>query len=376
MEPLLPQPGSSIDPGNAVGRGDTTRSAWDELRAQNNLCLNDPRRMGKTVWLDLFCASPGDGIVAVKIDYEGVGTSEKFLLRTVDALREHGGLPTQARAKLRALFDGVEVSAGPVTLKAGVSTRSPMSLLEDTVRSVEDHLEENVLFVIAMDEVPLALSNIASSEGPESANRLLQTLRELRRRRVKTGLRWIVCGSIGFHHILRRCRATTGAVNDLVNLPLGPLDPVDAAELAQRLLLGIQRQAGEGAVAALVEQSGSIPFLIHALAHRLQDAGAGPASASDVEDAFMDFMDDRDDSRAVTHLVTRLDPLYGPQARAAEAILDRIAIERSVVAGDLRADACLLDDLVDDHYLIERRGSLRWRYEVLRRIWAHRRRLG
>ncbi len=329
--------------------------------------------MGKTVWLDLFCAHPGDGLVAVKIDYEGVRTSEEFLLRTVAALHAHRSLPSQTVTKLRAMFNGVEVSAGPITVKSGISTRTPTVLLAETNRSVDAHHEDGILFVIAMDEVPIALANVASNEGPAAANQLLQTLRELRRGESK--LRWIVCGSIGFHHILRRCDATEGAVNDLVNLPLGPLEASEARELAERLLLGIQRDAEEDAVAALVEHSGCIPFLIHALAHRLYDAGTGPVSAGAVVNAFTEFMDDRDDSRAVTHLVTRLDPLYGERASAAEAILDWVAIEMSVDVADLHADAGLLDDLIDDHYLIQQHRTLRWRHDVLRRMWVHRRRL-
>ena len=58
-------------------------------------------------------------------------------------------------------------------------------------------------------------------------------------------------------------------LNDLVNLPLGPLEPAEATELAQRLFLGIERVPDDAAVDALVEQSGRIPFLIHALAHGL-----------------------------------------------------------------------------------------------------------
>lgn len=109
MEPLLPQPGSTIDPRNAVGRRATTTRACDELRRGNNLGLTDPRRMGKTVWLDLFCADPGDGLAAVKIDFEGVRTSEEFLLRAVATLAAHRSLPSQAASKLKALFDGVGV---------------------------------------------------------------------------------------------------------------------------------------------------------------------------------------------------------------------------------------------------------------------------
>jgi hypothetical protein len=373
LKPLLPQPGSPIDPDNAVGRGAATQRARRELLARNNLCLNDPRRMGKTVWLDLFCRDPGAGITAIKIDYEGVSTCEEFLLRTVAGLQAHRGLPSQTIAKLVAMFDGVEVSAGPITVKAGVATRGPLALLSATVLGVEDHLDKDSLFVIAMDEVPIALANISDSEGPDAASRMLQTLRGLRQRQGQ--LRWILSGSIGFHHILRRCGATEGAVNDLVGVPLGPLDTFEAQELAERLLLGIRRTPQEDAVAALLDHSGCIPFLLHALAHRLHDAGTGTVSVRDVADAFTGFLDDRDDSRAMTHLVTRLDPLYGQRAQAAEEILDAVAVERSSPVTDLDAGGQLLNDLIDDHYLVERNGTVTWRYEVLRRIWVHRRRL-
>lgn len=373
MDPLLPQPGSSINPRNAVGRrGTTTRAHW-ELRRGNNLSLNDPRRMGKTVWLNLFCADPGPELVVVNIDFEGVQTSAQFLLRMVGELSTHSSLPRQAAAKLKALFDGVEV-AGPISVKIGVSTRTPTDLLSETVRSVDEHLGDGALLVIAMDEVPLAIGNIARNEGPDAANQLLQTLRSLRRR--QSNLRWIVCGSVGFHHILRDCHATEGVLNDLVNLPLGPLATADAKELSQRLLLGIGRNADDQAVEALVENSGQIPFLIHALAHGLGDAGTGPVTADDVAEAFVAFMDDRDGSRAVTHLVTRLDPLYGDRAEAAEKILDRLAVEDGLDTVALQANGEVLDDLIDDHYLIEHDQTVRWRYEVLRRVWVHRRRLG
>jgi hypothetical protein len=149
----------------------------------------------------------------------------------------------------------------------------------------------------------------------------------------------------------------------------------EAAELARRLLLGIQRPGDDHVIAAMVERSGSIPFLVHALAHRLHDADDGPVSTDDVATAFVAFMDDRDDSRAVTHLVTRLDPLYGDRAPAAEQLLDRVAIANTIDISDVAAPDALVDDLIDDHYLIERDGAIRWRHDVLRRIWIHRRRL-
>lgn len=330
--------------------------------------------MGKTVWLDLFCSAPGEGLHGLKIDYEGVQTSEEFLLRTVSSLHRHQSVPNKALSKLRAMFDGVEeIGGGPISIKKGLVTRTATDLLEQTIRNVDDHLDPEELLVIAMDEVPIAVSNIASNEGADAANQLLQTLRGLRRH--ESRLRWIVSGSIGFHHVLRLCGATEGVVNDLVNLPLGPLEETDARELAERLLLGIEREPDEGAVAALVEQSGRIPFLVHALAHRLNDAGRGVVTVDDVEEAFLAFMDDRDESRAVTHLLTRLAPLYGDRANVAEDLLDQVARADSLDLGEVHIPADILDDLIDDHYLIESQGTIRWRHEVLKRIWVHRRRL-
>jgi hypothetical protein len=46
-----------------------------------------------------------------------------------------------------------------------------------------------------------------------------------------------------------------------------------------------------------------------------------------------------------------------------------------VGAATLHADAAVLDDLIDDHYLVEKSGAVTWRYDVLRTIWMHRRRL-
>jgi hypothetical protein len=373
VQPLRPQPGSTIAPANAVGRHAVTARARELMSSDNNLCINDPRRMGKTVWLDLFCDRPGDGFDAVKIDFEGVQTAQEFLIRAVTGLRKHSSLPRQAVAKLRALFDNVELGAGPVTVKKGVSTRSPTDLLDETIRSVDAHLGDDVLLVIAMDEVPIAVANIARNEGPAAAHQLLQTLRGLRR--TGSRLRWIVCGSVGFHHVLRQCGSTEGVINDLVNLPLGPLEPGEAEELAQRLLLGIRRDGEADALASLVERSGAIPFLLHALAQSLDEAGTGRVAAGDVAAAFGRFLDDRDSSRAVTHLLTRVDLMYGDDARAAETLLDRVAVEGSTRTADLDADDRLLDALIDDHYLVEQNRTVSWRYDVLRRIWVHRRRL-
>lgn len=377
--PISPQPGSASDPAHFVGRHRTTQRATRLLRDGTNLALTDPRRMGKTYWMRYFCATTRDYAV-VQVDYEGVRSVRDFLLRTVQALVTTQSLPDRARRSLGAFFAGIEgIHIGPVSFRPGMGALPPARLLRETVLSVNEHATDRPILV-CMDEVPVALRNIAMDEGPNAAAEVLQTLRALRQE--TSQIRWIVCGSVGFHHVLKLCKATEGDINDLETLPLGPLEPEEAEELAERLLLGIDRSADLGTVQILVESTGGVPFILHKVVSLLHDRGNGRVSPGDAARAFTDFVDDRDESRAVTHLVTRLEPYYGSQAILARKVLDETASGRHVTA-DLRALLAndehvddVLNDLIDDHYLREVGDTIGWRYEVLRYIWSRRRRLG
>jgi hypothetical protein len=329
--------------------------------------------MGKTVWLDLLCDQPPDELLLAKADYEGVRTTEEFLLRTIAALRDHRSVPRRAITAIGSLFDGLEIESPYVTIRKGLKPKSRTDLLSDAVRVVDQHLDGRIL-VIAMDEVPIAIDNIAKNEGPDAANQLLQTLREVRRRR--GSIRWIVCGSIGFHHVLHRCGATEGAINDLVNLPLGPLTPEDASELFQRLLLGIEQPAHaadlDEVIAAAIAETGGVPFLLHSVAHVLHQQEATVTTPDRVRTAFAAFLDDRDGSRAVHHMVSRIDTLYGDRKADAKDLLDLVAREQELPLADL-VDSTVIDDLADDHYLLVADRTVSWRYPVYRRMWLHRR---
>jgi len=149
------------------------------------------------------------------------------------------------------------------------------------------------------------------------------------------------------------------------------------------LLSGIQVRFDSETATALVEASGGIPFLLHHLANvlRVQDlCHDGVCTPLSVAAAWGAFVNDRDQSKAATHLLTRIGLYYGERASRAERVLDIAArspapVSVQALRGDLRGDLQLLDDLVDDHYLSETADGLTWRYPVLRRIWVARRRL-
>ena len=372
LEPIEPQPGSDRDPANFVGRTAITSQARKRLQVGANLLLTDPRRMGKTFWMHTFAARE-KRFHCYFIDYEGVFTVNDFLIRTADTLVKGGKLPSRAFQKLKTIFDNCDIEiSSPITIKSYHRQTSPHVLLTD-ILSTLDGEENDVIPLVMMDEVPMAVNNIAEREGAGAAEEILQTLRALRQK--TTRVRWIVTGSVGFHHVLRKTNMTQGVLNDLESLPLGPLPRDEADELARRLLLGVGQEPLDDVVNELVAASGGIPFLLHKLVGALAQRCYTAFSPSDVRECFENFIDDPDEFRWFEHYLTRVTPHYGERAQVADQILRQTLSQTnewipvdSLTQGEDFSD--VLEDLVKDHYLERRGRSVRWRYPALQYIWA------
>lgn len=393
---IAPVVGAQLDPASVVGRDALIAKILDGLRAGNNFHCASPRRFGKTCVLDRLVHDPGDGFIALKIDYEGVPTAQQFLLRTASALRDHA--PLWQRIKMSPIWrifsvEGtVDVIPG-AELKVAESQehRSPQELLEALLAGVSKQLaEDDEVLIVAMDEVPLAVQNIVESgeTGPAEAALLLQHLRNARKN--ARHIRWIVTGSVGFHHVLGRVRnGTEGMINDLADLPVGPLASDDAIFLAHCLALGIERTLAAAAESAVVYETDGIAYLVQALFHHINNHSGrtGPISAQEISSSASDYFENRDASRANDHFLNRIETYYPKGLHAsAWAVLDSAAAdleagtsiaeatETAMVAGVVAEEFLGLQNLlIDDHYLHQHAGRLRWRYPVLGRLWVLRR---
>ena len=372
LDPIVPQPGSDRDPAHFVGRVATTTRARERLAAGASLLLTDPRRMGKTSWMHAFAARE-KGFRCYILDYEGVSTVENFLIRTGEELVKNEALPEKGIRSLKKIFGNVDIElSGPITIKTYHRQTSPHRLLADALKTLDEDTSGAVPLVM-MDEVPLAIDNIARSEGSGAASELLQTLRALRQ--MTTRVRWIVTGSVGFHHVLRRAGTTQGALNDLESLPLGPLPDDEAGELARRLLLGIGQIPSDAVVEALIEVSGGIPFVLHKVAGMLDQRHRRIIGPAKVRECFENFIDDPDEFGWFEHYLTRVGPHYGERAILAERVLQATLSETNdwistdILPSDDGVDE-ILEDLTKDHYLERRGRSVRWRYPALQYIWA------
>ena len=372
LDPIVPQPGSDRDPAHFVGRVETTTRARERLAAGANLLLTDPRRMGKTFWMHNFAAREKD-FRSYLIDYEGVCTVEDFLIRTAESLVDDGPLPTKAISTLKTIFDNFDIElSGPLTIKSRHRQTSPHRLLTDILRTLDED-DDEVIPLVMMDETPMAIDNIVRRESPEAAAEILQTLQALRRR--TTRVRWIVTGSVGFHHVLRRAGMTRLVINDLESLPLGPLPDDEAEELARRLLLGIGQMPGDAVIKTLIEVSGGVPFVLHKVAGMLDQRHLGIIGPAEVRECFENFIDDPDEFGWFEHYLTRVVPYYGERADLAERVLRAALSETNnwTPVDTLSSDDgvnSIIEDLTNDHYLERRGRSVRWRYPALQYIWG------
>ena len=189
-------------------------------------------------------------------------------------------------------------------------------------------------------------------------------------------IRWVLTGSIGFHHVLREIGATTQSTNNTKVFALGPLSPEWAEWLAGCVLSGSNSEATDTQVhAELARATDGIPMLIHLVAELLRDEPRGSVSAGDIALLLDECFRRSDLSQNLTHLLTRLDDYYGNRTDEASELLD--AASDGVTAGPTGRDGQtrkLVDLLVDDHYLVrEPGGKLRWKYPSLARLWRIRR---
>ena len=372
LDPIVPQPGNDRNPAHFVGRVKTTARARDRLKAGANLLLSDPRRMGKTFWMTTFAARE-KGFHCYSINYEGVFTVNDFLIGTAKQLIKGGKLSQKVLAKLRTIFNNCDIGlAGPITIKSYHRQTSPHVLLTDILGALDGDSGDDIPLVM-MDEVPMAVDNIVRREGADAAAEVLQTLRALRQRTAT--VRWIVTGSIGFHHVLRQAGMTQGVLGDLEPLSLGPLPNDEAEELATRLVLGVEQHPTDAVVEELIKVSGGIPFILHTLVGTLAQRYRSVFRPADVRECFEEFIDDTELFCELEHHHAWVPLLYGDQTNLARKLLsetlseanDWISVDK-LLSDDEAAD--VLEDLIKDHYLERRGQSIRWRYPVLQYIWA------
>jgi len=356
-----------------------------------SLSLNEPRRFGKTSVLAKMEAGPPRGWVCVRQSFQGVDTSGGMAARALSAIAHHQSLPKRVRSTARQFVTQarLSVTVDQVNFQLAPQFRDdPVAALEAALVDVNAKLERDRL-VLLWDEIPDMVIDIIEREGAHSAGVLLGVLRRFRQDPRNSAVRWLLTGSVGFHHAVRRLERGDALLNDLDALSLGPLTDEWARWLAGSLLLGAGVGHDQDAVDELGRVSGGLPYLLHLVAKEARDSHRGAVTGADIDPLFTQAINDLDRSQQATHFLSRIPTYYGAHATCAEWLLDRF-VEGSAPLDELRAAARrahfplpensqlhdILDWLCQDHYLTKHPVSparYEWRYPPLGRIWKIRR---
>jgi hypothetical protein len=374
--PIQAKAGATLDVAEVFGRGLAVERAWEALLRGENLLLDEPRRFGKTSFLELLVTQTPLRWSVHKVSLQGRKKIDDVAVVLLGAVRQASGT---RRSFLEVVSRYIsQVETGPVTLSVGFTDR-PLDALDNAMRAINSQLEkENEHLLLAIDELTEVVREIGRNESVGTARELLSSLRRIREECPR--IRWVLTGSIGFHHVLREIGATDQALNNLTAFTLGPLDTPWATWLSGCVMLdkqGAERPDHEALSTELAKQSDGIPMLIHLAGELLRDEPRSQLTVLDISELLDECFRRADRSANLTHLLTRLDDYYGERTDEAGELLDQTS-DGPIPSPSTktRADRELLDMLIADHYL-ERisGGQLRWKYPSLARLWRARRSL-
>lgn len=378
-------PGGKISVDAVIGRDEVIELIWDTLK-QQSVHQTAERRIGKTTIIEKMVAEPRAGWRPVFQDLEQYHTANDFALsvyRQID-----GFLSGRKRAARRAMeffrsMGGTEVSG--IFKLPTLPSRAWKDILTQSIRDLNDEEEgggERLVFL--WDEMPYMLEHIRDKEGEAVALEVLDVLRGLRQ---EHGLRMVITGSVGIHHVLKTLsKKAEASINDLYPIEIPTLSSADAIELASRLIQGegLECDALKEVAEEISKETDQFPFYIHHVVKALKING-GNVTRTEARKVVSGHLADDNDPWKLHHFRQRLGEYYGNDEKIVTLLLDELSLadgtlspnellnrlKKQIPFDDRVRLMELLRLLVRDHYLTRLGdGSYRFRYSLIRRWWV------
>lgn len=380
-------PGGQIDLKAVIGRDGLIQTLWEAVE-QQSLVITAERRIGKTTVIKKMEAEPVAGWLPVYQDLEGCHTATEFAMAVYRQIHQFLGTKGKVTRRAKELFaaiGGIEIGG---VFKLPEKNNAPWK--DVLTRSIEDLTHENDVngtkLLFLWDEVPYMPDSIRKREKEETAMEVLDTLRALRQ--TNRGLRMIITGSIGLHHVLASLKEKNYAnspVNDMAAIDVPPLVKADAMELAQLLVQGeaLRSPDFKTAAAAIAHEADGFPYYIHHIVKALKIRGLN-ATPGDAAAVVASQLVDSNDPWELLYYKTRIPIYYGREQKTVLLILDALAsgsekgsvngllamLKNSSTFDDRERLLQLLSLLERDHYLKrDEAGHYHFRFRLIRRWW-------
>jgi hypothetical protein len=286
--------------------------------------------------------------------------------------------------ELLSALGGIEIGG---FLKLPEKTTAPWK--DVLTRAIEDLIHENdsgTKLLFLWDELPFMIMNIRDSEGEQTAMQVLDHLRWLRQ--THEGLRMVITGSIGLHHVvssLKEKNYANSPVNDLVSVEVPPLSKEDAAFLATQLIAGENLKSIdiEATSSTIANEADCFAFYIHHIVRglKIQDMTATPANVTQI---VRSHLTDSNDPWQLIHYRERIATYYPNDQKTVCLLLDELALASEPLPlndllkmlkgastfDDRERLVRLLSFMERDHYLKrDEQGHYQFRFPLIRRWW-------
>ena len=379
-------PGGQIDLKSVIGRDRLIQSIW-EIVQQQSLVMTAERRIGKTTVMKKMAAEPAMGWLPVYQDLENCHSAADFAMAVYKQV--HHFLSGKSKFTRRSIeflkaLGGTEI--GGVFKLPEQAASHWKDVLTKAIEDLMHENDEGTKLLFLWDEMPFMLMNIRNGEGEQTAMQVLDHLRWLRQ--THGGLRMIITGSIGLHHVLTSLKEKSYAnspVNDMATVDVPPLAEKDAAGLASLLIVGETLESPDAAVAAtaIAREADCFAFYIHHIARglKLLEWAANPENVARV---VATHLMDANDPWQLIHYRERISTYYPNDQKEVLLILDELAAEKdnasvtdllamlkSMSQFDDRERLLRLLTLMErDHYLKrDEAGTYGFRFPLIRRWW-------
>lgn len=379
-------PGGQIDLKSVIGRDRLIQTVW-EIVQQQSMVITAERRIGKTTVMKKMAAEPQQGWLPVYQDLESCHSAAEFSMEVYKQVHHFlSGKSKLARRSKEFLgsLGGIELGG---TIKLPEKAATPWK--EVLTKAIEDLMHENdegTKLLFLWDELPFMLMNIRDGEGEQTAMQVLDHLRWLRQ--THSGLRMVITGSVGLHHVLTSLKEKSYAnspVNDMATVDVPPLTPNDAATLAISLIDGESLISPDkpAAAAAIAREADCFAFYIHHIVRGLKIM-EWDASPENVAKVVASHLMDANDPWELLHYRERIATYYPNHEKEVSLILDELAAQKdnasvaeilSMLKGASQFDdrerlLRLLTSMERDHYLKrDEVGTYRFRFPLIRRWW-------
>lgn len=380
-------PGGQIDLKTVVGRDGVIKILWDTVE-QQSLVITAERRIGKTTVIKKMELEPAAGWLAVYQDLESCHSASDFAMAVYKEIDQFLKGKSKVARRAREWFDAMGGTQVGGLLKLPEKAKAHWK--DILTRCIEDLIHENdangTKLLFLWDEMPFMLANIRDREGEKTAMEVLDLLRALRQ--THAGLRMVITGSIGLHHVLTSLKDKNygnAPVNDMAQVDVPPLSEPDAVKLAELLIDGenLTSPDKQAAATAIAYEADCFAFYIHHIVRALKIRGLA-ATPDYVAQVVASQLIDAHDPWELLHFRERIPLYYGVDQKAVFLILDELASpqEASSINGLLAMlkGASTFDDrerllrvlslMERDHYL--KRGAddlYRFRFPLIRRWW-------